>query len=321
MKNIFLPPIDISSRDLSLIYGVGKILKEYCNLQLQPTDIYGEWVHGCSFPWHFNDPASLIGGNIYNKLSYNWVSNKADEEYLNLNGFKSKAIGLPICYLPEMNLERIKDSILVMPAHSSHYVESYENVLDNTAVGYVNHLRTFISKFSIKYASIHHECARRGLWVNEFQDLMINVLQGANTQDLNSLYRIKSLMLQVEYVTSNVMGSHIAYAAAFGAKVSISGPFQKWSRNAYLKEPFYKDNPQLLDYLDHEEAIARENYPFLFVEPSKAKTHIDWGREMCGFSNVIKPNEIRDLLKINLFDESLRRAIFLAKNSLRKIYK
>lgn len=316
-QNLIIPPIRLSKNDLSLIYGVGKVLKDYCNLIMEPSNIYGEWVHGCTFPWHFHSPSSLIGGNVNNKLSYNWVSNIEDEEYLTSQGFYAKAIGLPICYLPEININRIPDSILIMPAHSSFYVNSYEKNKKNSAGDYINYLSNNLSPFNLKYASIHHECARRGLWVNEFKDLNINILQGANTQDFNALYRIKSLMKQFEYVTSNVIGSHIAYAAAFGAKVSISGPYQKWSKKLYLEEPFYRENPNLLDYLEEEESIARENYPFLFVEPSKAKTHIDWGMHMCGFNNLKSQIELKELLKINILDELLRRSY----NNTKKIVK
>jgi hypothetical protein len=318
-QNLILPPIDLSKRDLSLIYGVGKVLKEYCKLNLQPTGIYGEWVHGCTFPWHFHSPASLIGGNVNNKLSLNWVSNKADEEYLVSNGFFAKAIGLPICYLPEINVNRIHDSVLVMPAHSSYYVNSYDNKNGNSKEEYIRYLGNNLNHYNLKFASIHHECARRGLWINEFKNLNIKILQGANSQDYNALFRIKSMMLQFEYVTSNVLGSHIAYAAAFGAKVSINGPYQKWSRNAYLEEPFYKENPQLLDYLEQEEAVARDNYPFLFVEPSKSKSHIDWGKEMCGFANIKSPTELTSLLQVNTIDESFRRAFSYSKYLVKSI--
>ena len=117
-------------------------------------------------------------------------------------------------------------------------------------------------------------------------------------------------MSQFEFVTSNVIGSHIAYAAAFGAKVSISGPYQKWSRSEYLKEPIYQENPVLLDYLEMEENIARENYPFLFVEPRSAKQHIDWGLEMIGMANKVSSTQLKVLFSADAKSEIIRRIKF-----------
>ena len=51
---IKLPKIDIQNNNLDLLYGINKVLKEYCNLKLTPIRLAGSWVHGSSFPFLVN---------------------------------------------------------------------------------------------------------------------------------------------------------------------------------------------------------------------------------------------------------------------------
>ena len=126
-------------------------------------------------------------------------------------------------------------------------------------------------------------------------------------------------MSQFEYVTSNVIGSHIFYAAAFGAKVSISGPFHKWNREAHFNEKFYADNKQLLDWHEKEEELSRENFPFLFVEPHRAKQHIEWGREMIGYNNLINVKQMIDLFRLKQVYESGRKINIYSRALVREL--
>ncbi len=316
---IKLPEIKEARPPVYLLYGADEIIAQYTNSLLVPTGIAGEWVHGVTFPWHYHSPSALIVGNASEKQSPNWVVSHADEKYLIEHGFKAKAIGLPICYLPlDGRYARRPNSLLIMPAHSSFYVNAYTQGEKTPANEYIEYLHPIIAEFDTNVACLHYECIKRGLWVKEFKELGVNSIQGASTHDLNSLERIRALMSQFEYVTSNVIGSHIAYAAAFGAKVSISGPYQKWNRSEYLKEPIYRDNPSLLDYLEKEEDMARTNFPFLFVAPKDSQRHIDWGNEMIGTDNKVLPNELIRLFKTDLANEFLRRSTRNARSVIKK---
>ena len=107
-----LPAIIESDIDKSLLYGADHVISDYCGLNYIPTGISGEWQHGCTFPWVVNTPEALIGGNVYNKKSNNWVARKEEEQSLKEKGFKALAIGLPICYLPNINYTRRQGSLL-----------------------------------------------------------------------------------------------------------------------------------------------------------------------------------------------------------------
>ena len=317
---IKLPKIDIQNNNLDLLYGINKVLKEYCNLKLTPIRLAGSWVHGSSFPWFRNHVETLILGNSMNLNKMNYVGTKLDEIFLKKKGYKALAIGLPICYVKEKKYKRIKNSILFFPSHSTHYMASSNNNEHNLI--YRDYIKKIIDDFQHYYVSVHGDCLKRGMWINELKEINVEIIPGSNTHDLNSLDRTYALMNQFEFVTTNSIGSHIAYAAAFGAKVSISGSMHKYSRLEYLKDPFFLKNQHLIDvYLSmHEE--ARKLYPFLFVDdPRKAKKHIDWGLEMIGMENKMSPEDLKKELKIDFFNTFLIQNIDLLKKIARKILK
>jgi hypothetical protein len=320
--NIQLPKIVYKNYDPSILYGADSIIKKYTHSLLTPRQIYGAWVHGIIFDQMHSHPYAIIGGNALNSNNPNWVYRKVDEEYLKLHGILAKAIGAPICYLPKLsvNLERIPNSLLVMPAHSSHHVSSYNKEKSNSVLEYVDYVISIAPKFEKVVVCLHAECIKSNLWVNEFQDKGIDVIQGASTDDENALERIRAIMSQFEFVTSNVLGSHIAYAAFFGAKVSISGPYHKWHREAFLNDPFYAEHPYLLDVFVNEESLARQFYPFLFVNPEHACTLECWGKEMVGVENTLSPNELSKLLRINLLSELACRFTTYVKKVARPFF-
>ena len=317
---IKLPKIDIQNNNLELLYGINKVLKEYCNLKLTPIRLAGSWVHGSSFPWFRNHVETLILGNSSNINKMNYVGCKIDELFLKEKGHRALAIGLPICYVKEKKYKRIKNSILFFPSHSTFYVRSRKNNKHNLI--YRDYIKKIMNDFQHYYVSVHADCLKRGMWINELKEINVEIIRGSNTHDLNSLDRTYALMNQFEYVTTNSIGSHIAYAAAFGSKVSISGTMHKYSRSEFLKDPFYFENQHIIDiYLSmHEE--ARKLYPFLFVDhPRKAKKHIDWGLEMIGMENKLSPENLKKELKINFIKTVSIKNIELFKNFARKILK
>ena len=322
MKNLSwlkLPLIEIkkAETEVHMLYGANKIVEEYCKTRFKVNKIFGEWVHGVSFPHHYIHPRALIGGNYQNVKNTNWVVNKKCQEFLESSGFKAKAIGLPIIYLNPKKYIRKPNTILIMPSHSSYYVQQ-KNQSEVQQNKYILYLNKIICNYESSVACLHNYDFQNDLWKNEFNHLGVDIVIGAGTNDENALERIIALMSQFEYVTSNVMGSHIAYAAAFGAKVSISGPYHQYNKKAFLNEPLYSENPSLLDYFEREEEMMRENYPFLFVEPHKSKQQIDWGREMIGFNNKLSPKELKKLFKVDSLNLFIRNIKNNSKSLLRK---
>ena len=105
-----------------------------------------------------------------------------------------------------------------------------------------------------------------------FQRRGIGVFPSADQSDPRTLHRLKRILSTFEGVTTNGYGSHIAYAAYCGARVSIFGPFAEFPRHRMVRTHAVKMFPKLVDigyYLCTEKAL-REHYPFLFVEPHEA---------------------------------------------------
>ena len=302
-----------------MLYGADYVLKQYTKSILTPTWIYGEWVHGVNFDYHHFHPFGVIGGNFLNSNNPNWVTRKKDEIYLQNKGYLAKAIGSPLCYLPELseNYDRVPNSLLVMPAHSSHHVSSYSAGGNKNVLNYIDYVASIANKFDHVIICLHSECLKRNLWVAEFREKGFEVIQGAAVNDINAYERIRALMSQFEFVTSNVLGSHIPYAAAFGAKVSIAGPYHKWDRESFLKDPFYARNESILDVILNDEQVVRELMSFLLVDPNKAGLHEDWGKSLLGAELVLSPEELASLLKINIFNEVTHKAVRQAKNLVR----
>jgi hypothetical protein len=319
--HIELPPIESDLKAKSLLYGIDSVIKTYIGSKLTPTKIHGEWAHGVVYDYLHFHPYAIIGGNGLNPGRPTWVPRKKDETYLTSMGFAAKAIGAPICYLPELskNYERAPKSLLVMPAHSSHFIASYDKNNTKFITSYVDYISSIACHFDKIFVCLHSECIKRGLWIDDFRSIGLEVIQGASTSDLNSLERVRALMSQFEYVTSNVLGSHIAYAAAYGAKASIAGPYHSWHRESFLKEPFYAANQNLLDILLNDEEIAKGAYPFLFVSPKDAMLNIDWGKSLIGIENRLSPIDLAKLLKIGFVNEVANRANTKIRNLLRPI--
>jgi hypothetical protein len=99
-------------------------------------------------------------------------------------------------------------------------------------------------------------------------------------------------------VTTNSLGSHVAYAAYSGAKVSLFGSYAAPAYEDFRNDPSYKNYPALLEvYIEGlQEKVIRFYYPELFVSPIKAPVRKDWGAEMIGATNKRTPQEIANLL-------------------------
>jgi hypothetical protein len=130
------------------------------------------------------------------------------------------------------------------------------------------------------------------------------VFPSADQSDPFTLCRLHSILSAFEFVTTNGYGSHIAYAAYCGAKVSIFGPFADFPRDRMARTHAVKMFPELVDvaYALCTEAALRKHYPFLFGEPHKARLRREWGQEEVGFSNRLSPQALAGFFGWDLTD-------------------
>jgi FkbM family methyltransferase len=104
-------------------------------------------------------------------------------------------------------------------------------------------------------------------------------------------------MSSFEYVTTNGFGSQLAYAAYFGAKPSIYGPYASLRAEDFKQDHLYVYHPKLLKPTLQaiSEGELRRNCPQLFCHPRAAKAAVEWARFEVGEANKVSPRQMRSL--------------------------
>ncbi|MCF8482133.1 MAG: hypothetical protein K9H25_17045 [Rhodospirillum sp.] len=295
---------------LSHTYGANTILAHYAGLPMD-SEIDGIWHHYWSASGHNYHPALVAQfkasqdsdpaaqRDLFERgreTTAFWVARQDQADYLRSEGFKRvEAIGLPAAYLPKVSLPRDPGSLLVMPPHSLPDTEDTRR-LRRAYRDYVESLRPAFSRVVAMVAAYDYH---RGFWRSEFEAIGVSVLRGAGPADKDSLERLKRILCSFEFMTTNGNGSHIAYGAAFGAKVSIAGPFHAlddYMLDLPLPVKMYPAiRGQLAELLS--EGFLRREYPFLFVDPERASSHVAWGQFEIGAGHVLSPEDARRVFR------------------------
>lgn len=278
-------------------YGALSVAANYARVTLANGHrLHAYWSHGCDGPWYNFSPA-LLCNNTPNARALPVLVARLDQaELLQAHGYaQARAIGLPIIYTRSSGLPRIPGSLLVVPTHTlagekfpdRSAFEAYAHEIEQAAVG-----------FSRVVVCIHPSCRQNGLWVTEFSRLGFEIVYGAQSNDLNALVRMRCLFEQFETVTTNGWGSHVAYALAFGAKVSIHGSQPVRSEADYLRDTAWAADPAALKKLLSPEVRAEEKafLQELHVEPAAAVSNVEMGSWLIGAGHQISPAEMRTLL-------------------------
>jgi hypothetical protein len=185
-----------------------------------------------------------------------------------------------------------------MPPHS----HKNHSAGDPLAEAYADAIADCRLNFEHVWVCLHEDDLAKRQWVDSFLERGISVFPSADQSDPLTLCRLHSILSAFEFVTTNGYGSHIAYAAYCGAKVSIFGPFADFPRERMARTHAVKMFPELVD-LAYElctESALRMQYGFLFGEPHKAKLLREWGQDEVGFSNRLSPQELAGVFEWDL---------------------
>ena len=249
------------------------------------------WSHGCRLldsedvRYYIRFPE--LSGNVL-------VARQAEARFLSNSGvLKVHAVGLPICYTERGTVSKKEGSLLVMPPHATCHSKSSKTLLE-----YVDYIASIRHRFERIVCCLSRQCLQEKSLKMLFQQRGIPVVCGSAIEDANSLPRTRRLFETFDYVTTNTFGSHLAYAMAFGAKVSIAGPLHQPSTEHVANEPFYMENPDLNDpdYRLSRQQAMEKTFTELRVDPWSACENIEWGRHLIGADNVRSPREIGKLL-------------------------
>lgn len=199
-------------------YGALKIAAEYCNTEFISLKNF-VWYHGVINPW-FSNSASYLTYNLKNKNQIYFVTSEQQYQTLKKSGYiHTYKIGLPVIYVPKLALERIPNSLLIMPSHTLVGNTIFNPETMDAFLDKVLHNSKFSSNSIL--ACLHKNDIENNHWIPNLQKRGIMYIQGAANNDQNALLRQSMLFSQFETMVTNDFGSHVAYALFFGVKVSI----------------------------------------------------------------------------------------------------
>jgi hypothetical protein len=314
-----LPPQTTTA--IASSYGDREILAAYCGIRKPPGHFFGEWQHGWIWKEYNNHPEMIVGsdGLSRQRRSARYYVARSDQmEALKSFGYTDvHAIGLPVIYMSRPRVERIKGSLLVLPSHSLP-----ERSEGWAGEDYFRYLSGYSKQFTKVAICLSGPCIAKGYW-RELYRLADDVYIGASEQDKYSLLRLAIMFSSYEYVTTNDFGSHVPYAAYFGAKVSVAGPKVQWDRVDAHASVFYKNCPECLSIMRKAKTIdVFRNYSQFCVEPQLADEDVEWAAWQLGAQNKRSPAEIVDLVRWNWRNALKHQAAalyFRGRRSLRRV--
>lgn len=297
-------------------YGANNVLSKYLNVKFIDKKKYNiAYTHGWKPDYFLNsDPRIIYSHSFLKKNHLIFVARESIKKYLISQGYTNvHSIGMPVVYLPEKKYRRIPNSLLIMPSHSLDYTKHNHWKFKE----YVEEIKKIKHHFKEVFICIHPSCIKKNYWVNEFKEAGFNnIITGIDIRDINALFRLKKMMESFEFVTTNGFGSHLAYAAFFGAKISIYGSYNEYKKEDFADDPYFINNPEILEKsLElYSENIVKYNYSELFKEPHMATTNTEWGKYEVGFYDKRNKKNL-----INLFqtiNDSLIHRVTILDNFL-----
>lgn len=302
-------------------YGALQVAAEYCGLRTVPARFPCCWQHGTWPPWQ-KIRAEVIVYNVPKSIRC-FVARQDEVAFLKASGYRRvRAIGLPIIYTKPSGLQRIPNSLLVMPTHSIA-----SDVLVPSNEQYVREIASIKNRFGLVAACVSAHCIAKDLWTSQFAEQGIHVIRGAGIDDVNALKRMRALFESFEYVTTDSYGSHVYYALYFGAKVSVWGTTTPMLRENVLSDAAWTPYPEAVDKLFTEETERKTEVYLgpLRVDPWIGVQNVDVTNSMVGHNNKLSPDEMRAAfgwtpvsILVGSARDSLRRYAFWRAGSAAK---
>jgi len=261
-------------------YGASYLIAKKLKLPFIPFST-SNWTHGASMT-KLKYKEQLTTQKEHSKCL---VASKEQAEFLKDCLIDATATGLPFLYVKDVDeliIQRIPNSLLVMPPHSLPYTKH-----DWDEESYARKINELRSNFDLIVVCLFSNCINDGLWVKAFEKYNIPWIEGADPYDKHALLRIYRIFNSFEYMTTCAPGSHIVYASYCGCKVSIYGDYQEYCEEDYKDTPVYIKYPFLLKYnlASQSEIVFKKSYPWLFCSPKHAKNMQEWANKEIGKKN------------------------------------
>ena len=205
----------------------------------------------------------------------------------------AKAVGMPFSYIdPDPNTERIPGSLLVMPPHTL-----VREKVQFDEIAYLDYIQSISKHFSRVVFCLSVPCVINNLWKDNIDKYGYDYVIGAGLNDQNALYRMRKLFDSFEYMTSNVIGSHVLYAAFCGVKVSLAGPYYDYTDpDESIDKPAWVIRLMQIENEMSRYSFVSKKFPWFFKEPQDAVTCVEWAKKEIGFYNKVPFEELARLL-------------------------
>jgi hypothetical protein len=276
-------------------YGFFQLLAKRCKVKM-PFRPFGEWVH--AWMWDEHPTLETLGFSNLRRDIPVIVCNKTELKVMKNEGFSNiQTGGLPFAYVDKQHESRNAHSLLAFPPHSTE-----NQTLTNQQSEYLDFLASlrddfegiFVSIFGLDWGGDLHQAAkRRGL----------NTVLGAHPNDLNSLYRTRSLLDAFSFVTSNTMGSHFIYALSVGCHFSFCGPKYKYTEEHFLNGDITKTHEKRLMEILSEEYLRIRFGKFYSDHPTMGLQDFKFGKSEVGIDNLLSPKTIRNTLGLSIYGQ------------------
>lgn len=293
--NKLLPPIEIIDTKSEIdIYGFSNYLANKLNINQIPITI-ASFRHGWMHTLEYEYLEEITMGI---PMSRYLVGSQKEVDFFHKNEiFSVYPVGVPYIYIDSEDInhvKRIENSLLVMPPHSlpGTNPKFYEEE-------YIKEILSIYKEFDYIVFCIHQSCITKKLWIDTLAKYNIPWIEGANSFDKNSLLRMAIIFSSFEYMTTNTFGSHVAYAAYSGCKVSIFGSFENVKKEDIEDFDLFKKHPKLINRIVEIFSFEyiKKHYGFFFMDnPKKAHLNIDWAKEQLGVQYKKTYMELAELL-------------------------
>ena len=277
-------------------YGAIETAARYAGVAIRPESFDASWDHGCARPWTpLSGSVMCCGAPEWTRLPVIAWRDDVARRFSRDGARDVRLAGAPILYADDGPVQRIPGSLLVMPMHTL----PGERLEDRSFLQhYADDVARHAGSYSTVVASIHSSCVSNGMWIQEFKSHSIPVILGASWADVNALVRMRRLFSSFESMTTNGWGSHVAYALAFGCRVSIHGPAPEINREQLLRDETWRRSPKDLDEV-LQAAAERRDLAYLADHcrpPDAAVADVEKGRFLIGADHQLSRTEMKAML-------------------------
>jgi len=252
------------------------------------------WSHGWHHARKIENPILLAFGPPRPGRNY-LVATSKHANYLREYGYSAHAVGLPFLYTEAPIISRVPQSLLIMPSHTTTH-----NKQDFSNSSFPEEILSFEDRFEHKVACISGQCVQHNIWMRQFEERDIPWITGAWIFDKNSLVRMRTLFSAFEYMGTNVIGSHVVYAAFCGCKVFFTEILERPNNPEVTirHEPFYQRYPEMLEIVlkNRDEGRLKRDFPWLFKGIDGATVQTAWAACELGLDVKRDAAEMADLL-------------------------